>query len=182
MPLRFARRRASEVRRPGHAGNIVVVNDRHRCIAMQCHKFRSVIGVRRLTFFDFVERTHLVLKRYGISARQNFPDQLIPVSVVGEKITQAGDQFVVRASCVLRDVAVDPVSGEMVRHAFWIAMVPGIKITFYKFCRVHERPSHIRHSSIHPIAGLREMSFQIDVCAGRTAGQAHLLAWLWGFR
>ena len=154
MLLCFAGSQVCEARWLAHAGNIEVVGDRDGSIIIERHEFRAEVGVRHFAVLDFLARTHLVLIRYGVSSRQDFPDQFIGVSVVGEKFIQRSYQLVMGALYVLRHVAVDAVRGEMVCHAFGIAVIPGVKIACYKFCHAHgqTRRQSFRRASYRRVA------------------------------
>ncbi len=77
-------------------GDIVVVGDRYRCIAMQRHELRTVLRNGHFTLTAVLQGKHPVLKRYGVFALQDFPDQLIVMREIGKKIVQADNQFVGR--------------------------------------------------------------------------------------
>ena len=52
--------------------------------------------------------------------------------MIGKEIRERSNEFVVRTLHVFRNVTVDAVSREVVGHAFWIAVIPGVEIAFYK--------------------------------------------------
>lgn len=66
-------------------------------------------------------------------------------SLAVQVVKKAHDQLVVRALDVFRNIAVNTVIGEMIGHSLWVAVVPRVNVTFYKFrCSHHSPPVTIR--------------------------------------